>query len=62
MLGLFLHLHLLQHIELPELLILLLLHRGLVKLQLGGLYLVKGFVAGIGRSLRALGYTIGFPK
>jgi hypothetical protein len=62
MFGLFLHLHLLQHVELPELLVLLLLHRGLVKLQLGGLHLVKGVVAGIGRSLWALGYTIGFPE
>jgi hypothetical protein len=35
---------------------------GIVKLQLDGLHLVKGVVAGNGRSLWALGYTIGFPE
>ena len=41
---------LLRHVELPE----LLHHCGLVKLQLGGLHLVKGVVAEVGRFLWAL--------
>ena len=40
---------------LVKLLVLPPLHRGHVKLHLGGLHLVKGVVAGSGRSLWALG-------
>ena len=49
-------------VKLPELLVLPHLHHGLVKLQYNDLYLVKGVVAGSGRSLWALGYTIVFPE
>jgi hypothetical protein len=53
---------LVNFVKLPELLVLPHLHHGLVKLQFNGLHLVKGVVAGSGRSLWALGYTIVFPE
>jgi hypothetical protein len=49
-------------VELPDPLVLLYLHHGLVTLQHVGLHLVKRDVAGSGRSLWALGYTNGFPE